>query len=300
MNFAPPSSLAPPHLSVNKAFTLSSESAEILCCVPFDLRGVRTVLLEGDNGSGKSVFVKYLTGNLPHSINSDQSDIWNIDGRNYAPVGYEKAKREGIVAVYQDDDLISTFSVLEHFILQHHSLDNVTLLKLIVTLGAKFILTVPAVISELLATLRVREPKNWLTKLEKKIYVDLGQEEEIERKAKNLFVEFGWSKEDTDELFTKKPPQLFGGARALTKICNALLCEDIKVLILDEAFSGVQKGTWQKCIDKIKELSVSRNFMVINITHNQEEKEYWKADKTIQISLSDCLGSANTMEACTS
>src|SRR5215470_9215376 len=92
-----------PFLRVHKRFAL-------------DRPGVYT--LEGPNGSGKSMLVRLLTGSLPSVFQHVDVPII-LQGKTLRMTSCADAITEGIIAIFQDDSLISSMTVFEHVMLRH-------------------------------------------------------------------------------------------------------------------------------------------------------------------------------------
>lgn len=269
--------------SVHKRFELKNAEGEvILTCEPFAITDERFVLLRGENGSGKSVFIKFLTGNLPNSLTSTDNKILTVGGEHYVANNYSASKAAGLVAVFQDDDLISTFKVVDHFFLQHSQNLNRNYIVLLFQIFFNVVMT-PVVVAYIVIR-QFLDPRVVIV-IDRFLSFnpDWNAKKEISDNASSMFVEFGLDEAKVKDVLQKKPTELFGGARAMTKLCNAILNKNIRVLILDEAFSGVQKETWSKCIDALKKRAVTENFTIINVSHNEEECSYWKAEGELKI-----------------
>jgi ABC-type thiamine transport system ATPase subunit len=76
----------------------------------------------------------------------------------------------------------------------------------------------------------------------------------------------------------KYPTQLSGGALAVAKLVHAQLRRSIKVLFLDEAFSGVQRDVWPGLITSLRRWREENDATIVAITHNAAEVEQWRPD----------------------
>jgi len=74
--------------------------------------------LEGPNHCGKSIFIKMLMGVLPVALHREQGPIW-VDGKMVTVRRVRDALDAGLVAVFQDDDLLPTMTVEEQLLLRH-------------------------------------------------------------------------------------------------------------------------------------------------------------------------------------
>ncbi len=83
-----------------------------LADVSFECRAGEVHALVGENGAGKSTLVKVLSGAYP----PDEGEVV-FDGRPYASLSPEEARRLGIAVIYQDFNLIPELSVAENLFL---------------------------------------------------------------------------------------------------------------------------------------------------------------------------------------
>lgn len=80
--------------------------------VDFAVAPGQIVAIVGDNGSGKSTFIKILSG----SLKPDSGSIW-IDGREYKSLNARQSLQAGISTVYQDLSLDNYCDVAENIFL---------------------------------------------------------------------------------------------------------------------------------------------------------------------------------------
>src|SRR6185503_11552410 len=83
------------------------ERRALLSVPSFSLPGPGTYTLEGPNGSGKSMFIRLLTGTLPGGLASNNAPGIQVNGKSTVFFSYRDALAAGVVAVFQDDDMIS-------------------------------------------------------------------------------------------------------------------------------------------------------------------------------------------------
>lgn len=78
----------------------------------FDLYKGEVHCLIGENGAGKSTFIKILSG----AISPNRGEIY-IEGEKYNSLNPSIARKLGIQTVYQDEDLVSSITVAENIFL---------------------------------------------------------------------------------------------------------------------------------------------------------------------------------------
>jgi ABC-type sugar transport system ATPase subunit len=91
--------------------------------------------------------------------------------------------------------------------------------------------------------------------------------------AGQLLSQYG---EGYSSILAKYPGQLSGGALAIARLIKAQLQTPLKVLFLDEAFSGVQKDVWPNLISILKDWGERQNVTMVAITHSDEEIARWQ------------------------
>ncbi|MDF2599898.1 MAG: sugar transporter ATP-binding protein, partial [Methylobacterium brachiatum] len=85
---------------------------QALAGVDFTLRRGEIHALLGENGAGKSTFIKTLTG----VVRRDAGEVW-LDGEPIAPRSAEAAARAGIATVYQEVGLLPNLTVAQNLFL---------------------------------------------------------------------------------------------------------------------------------------------------------------------------------------
>jgi 3-dehydroquinate synthase len=98
-------------------------------------------------------------------------------------------------------------------------------------------------------------------------------DEDILERAKDLLGLYGESFKNILDLY---PRELSNGAAAVARLIQAQLTPNLRVLFLDEAFSGVQADLWPKLVDCLREWqqAADRRAIVV-VTHNKEELLRW-------------------------
>ncbi len=102
----------PPSLVKTCDITKSFGSIYALNGVDFEIAAGQIVAIVGDNGSGKSTFIKILSG----SLHPDQGSIF-IDGVEHKSLNARQALQAGISTVYQDLSLDNYCDVAENIFL---------------------------------------------------------------------------------------------------------------------------------------------------------------------------------------
>ena len=88
--------------------------------INFDLIKGEIHCLVGENGAGKSTFMKILSG----AYIPDSGDI-NILGENYAKLNPNLSKSLGISIIYQENDLVQNMSIAENIFIGNEIKKNV-------------------------------------------------------------------------------------------------------------------------------------------------------------------------------
>jgi ABC-type branched-subunit amino acid transport system ATPase component len=265
----------PPILEIPVAFKLGLSGQEPFLRVRkrFALERPGIYSLEGPNGSGKSMLVRLLTGCLPTVF--DRVDVpVLIDHKQVDLESCRDALAAGIVAVFQDDGLISSMTVYEQVLLRH-SRTNITdfgayawdltyhdLFQSFKIFGA----SIPDRLQRILDRL---EPKHidWRNR----------------RAIRNQAIEFLRRHSIDEAILDEFPTVLSGGGRAAAKLVSVQLYENTRVLILDEALSGVERNIWPRYVDGIKQWAIEKQIAVLVISHAPEELDRWEPIKRFEI-----------------
>lgn len=228
--------------------------------------------LEGKNRSGKSVFIRYIMGALPTGVFNEKSPTLIISGKTESVKNVRKAIKCGLVAVFQDDNLIPTMTVREQLLLRHYTNPPVqTWIKNMWHLGLRLFygLTFLDFIAELFHNF-----KNLLQKIDQNDR-NANPESDIEKKILKYFEKFKLSEEYLDSY----PRELSGGTKDTIKIINALLTPNIKVLFLDEALNHIDEERRFNIIEKIKswrEEETHSNVAIVVVSHDNDERLQWQ------------------------
>jgi ABC-type multidrug transport system ATPase subunit len=235
--------------------------------------------LEGPNGAGKSMFARLLTGTLPGQVTLDQSVGFAVDGRRVAMRESRDALSAGVVAIHQDDDLISSMTVEEHLALRHSTPNPRNFLEFVQVIVYKTLTGMGGVIPRTIVDpLMSPRFKRLFDKLQPRD-PDWRSATNLRSEAEILLNQYGISKEILDV----HPTTLSGGGRAAVKLISALLHKNVRVLILDEAFNSVEKNIWPAFQDGIKQWCETRGVAVLAISHNGEEISRWDPVQSFQI-----------------
>jgi ABC-type sugar transport system ATPase subunit len=193
--------------------------------------------LEGDNQAGKSTLLKVLLGVLTPK---GESPILKLEGESVTIRNIADAQKSGLAAVFQDDPLIPSLTVAEQLVLIHA--------------GNK------------LQALTFFSDKNNGQRT-------ASTPRAVLKGASKLLDGYGSSYRS---ILSKYPGQLSGGALAVARLIKAQLQKPLKLLFLDEAFSGVQRDVWPTIIDQLRAWSTTNQVTILAITHNHEELLRWQ------------------------
>ncbi len=225
-------------------FSLSSQTARSATPRPL-LLGSELILpetgiytLEGDNQAGKSTLLKVLMGVLSSPTN--EPITLKLQGETFVIRNIADAMQAGMGAVFQDDTLIPSLTVAQQLVLIHAQNQ----------------------LQRLLSFAHRNHGPNKAT-----------SPNAIIDQAKQLLSQYG---EDYISILSKYPTQLSGGALAIAKIVKVQLQKPLRLLFLDEAFSGVQRDVWPEIIEKLRAWSLANNVTLMAVTHNEEEIGRWR------------------------
>lgn len=162
--------------------------------------------------------------------------LLKIKGQKILLTASTSARKAGLGAVFQDDPLIPSLTVAQQFVLLHA--------------GNKF----------------------------QALWSDKNSNDD--RRPKEILLAAARLLSEYSELYTsilgKYPTQLSGGALAIARIVKAQLQAGLCLLLLDEAFSGVQRDVWPLMIDKLRAWSEKHAVTILAVTHNEEEIMRWQ------------------------
>jgi ABC-type multidrug transport system ATPase subunit len=250
--------------------TRSGNVEPFLTVKSFEIKKPGVYTLEGPNGSGKSMFIRFLTGTLPGAIEQNFGASLSINGEIAKIYSYRDAVTFGIVSVFQDDDLISSMTVFDNIVLRHgtssfrkgghylwdmfFNLINPPMTSIVRVLG-------PVLSPKVQSALERLEPKK----------IDWKSRQLLRERATYLLEQHGVHPRILDEM----PSRLSGGGRAAAKLICAQLHDKTKILLLDEAFNGVERNIWPRFVDGIKTWADEKGAVVVAITHSSEELLRW-------------------------
>jgi 3-dehydroquinate synthetase len=108
------------------------------------------------------------------------------------------------------------------------------------------------------------------------------------KKIKVAAIEFlktlgGDASSKLERILDMTPPELSGGAKAIAKVLSSQLYSKPRVLILDEAFSGIQRNIWPLLVEQIKRYASNHNAAVLAISHNTDELAKWEPSARFKI-----------------
>ena len=240
---------------------------------------VGTYALEGPNGSGKSMLVRLLTGTLPRLVEPDQLPAITINGRPVSIQTSRDALKAGIVAVFQDDNLIPSMTVIQQIYLRHGKTQVKDLIHFCYAIFYRHTIgrssTLLSWVSSSLPT-----PVVTMLKVIKPVDVDWRGRSRIRKEAEELLNQHGV---EPSGILDQLPTRLSGGGLAIAKLVSAQLYRNTKLLILDEAFSGVQRDVWPSYVSTLRSWSKDTGAAILTITHNSDELTRWQPQGRLEI-----------------
>lgn len=219
--------------------------------------------LEGDNQSGKSLLIKALMSISVRGLDIMPGEGFvEVDGNKAVVKDLPTAIRAGIVAVFQDDHLIPSMTVEEQILLRHATPGWATAYSWIYEalhagIAVEALEEVDPAFQHVLARLKPRE--QWLH-----------PSNAVRGAGADLLNRFGF-----EDNLQKLPAEMSGGARAAARLVQAQLTARIKVLLLDEAFAGVDEHTLPGLVNVVRDWQMKNNTAVLVVTHNASERQLW-------------------------
>ena len=80
--------------------------------ISLDLYKGEVLVLVGENGAGKSTFVKILSG----IYTADEGGKMTLDGKAYTPKGIRDANSQGIYIIHQELNMIPDMTITENLL----------------------------------------------------------------------------------------------------------------------------------------------------------------------------------------
>ena len=183
-------------------------------------------VLEGDNQSGKSTLIRFLTGCLPGAPASRLL----LSGCPVEIASPQAAQKAGIGAVFQDDRLIPHLRIKDLYRIRW---------------------TMPAIC------------RLWGGAMSPRTVLD---------RAAVLLESYG---AQYLPILEKRPVELSGGALAVARLVLAQLNPQLRILLLDEAFNGVQRDVWPVLVAELRTWAASSQATILAVTHSADEVEAW-------------------------
>lgn len=242
--------------------------------------------LEGPNQVGKTSLIKAIMGVLPPNLThqsianyitkNNKSVSIVLDGSQIDIDSVSTAQKNGLVAVFQDDQLIPTMTLLEQLIMRHSKSNLGGLFEVFSRLSKLAFNNIYSLLFDIFKHSVPVPPKI------NKILADkfLPTPEEIRNSADEIlkyYIEI--NEGEYKDLLNKYPHEMSNGAKAVARLINAQLSRNIRILFLDEAFNGVQSDIWPRIIDKLKSWARKTGTAIVAVSHNTEEIIRWQPNK---------------------
>jgi len=230
-------------------------------------KGVYT--LEGKNQSGKSILIKTLMGVLVPNVTKELSGKIFVDGNPITIRSVSDALTNGLVAVFQDDQLIPSMTIQEQLILHH---GTPAFSSYVAAITGYFYDKTFGMVG------KAQKTATGTSCLDQFSPSDEGRypAKRVIAKATELLREYG---DEYVAILKKYPRQLSGGAKAVARIVNAQMHSRIRILFLDEAFSGVQRDVVPRLIRKLKGWAKEKGVTLLVVTHNRDELIRWQPQR---------------------
>ncbi len=226
------------------------------------LREGEIATLQGDNQSGKSLLIKALTGLVPTAHGRPISITLcdkRVEFRSPAD-----AISNGVVAVFQDDELIPHMTIRQQLRMRHasHPWEHARIINL--TLGDLAKKFAEGLLRRIPLSLRLRPPS-------------VGDAAKVDELSEQLLRNYSQpGNTDFTSILDRRPQELSGGAKAVARLVAAQLTPGIKVLLLDEIFRGLQIDVWPIIVDRLRAWAEQTQAAILVVTHVPEEVIRWK------------------------
>lgn len=259
-------------LSVNRAHYTPTSGKEgpfrLIVQFNLELKKGQICTLQGPNQSGKTTLIKSIMGVL----SDNRSSPITMAGKPVQIKDTADAIANGLVAVFQDDELIPSLSIRQQFRLRHASSHWKILEILNDDAGFIFARFGPS-FSKIIS---IYPPR-------------LGRENFVDQTAIELLGRFSeGSGTDYRDIMDKTPRQLSGGAKAVARLVLAQLTPNIRVFFLDEVFRGVQANVWPRILDSLRGWAKDEKIAMLAVTHYEEEIIRWQPDVKYKITDGKC------------
>lgn len=223
---------------------------------PLRLRVGYIYTLQGANGAGKSSLIRALMG-VPEG---DDPVRMRVGGMEVAVKDVADALSHGLVAVFQDDELIPTMTVREQLLLRHAGKGFRTLFR------------------NWSRRLLRRLPDNRGNDIAEKLGLERSVEEQVLERAKRMLEQFDAFDPNAHyvDVLEKYPRQLSGGEFAVARIVLSQVYERVRVMFLDEIFSGVYRDVWPRIVDAFRKWAIENRVSVLVVSHSDAELVRWR------------------------
>jgi 3-dehydroquinate synthetase/ABC-type branched-subunit amino acid transport system ATPase component len=206
-------------------------------------------------------------GALPPVVVGDGPPITYVRGDEYEIAHVADGLSAGLVAVFQDDNLIPSMTIKDQLCMRHMQPTWLQMREVVRNFVFQSLTGNPA---ELAPDL----PENhWLFRLLRPNEQLLYPKKELLERATNLLQFYG---EEYVKILEKFPRDLSGGARAVARLVSAQLSRKVAVLFLDEAFTGVQRDVWPRLLERLIQWAEACEAAIVSVSHNTEELIRWQ------------------------
>lgn len=262
------------------------EEVPLFVDASLEIPGPGVYSLEGPNQSGKTIFIKSLMQVEPKWFSRSGKSAYHRlklreNGGNPFYLSNIKsikdAYAEGLIAVFQDDELIPTMNLRQQILLRHCLPDFGSIQSLVVT-GLLRVLGTNK-FKAFFEMINWRSGEARITKLQDKFQKYYKQNKVLDH-AEEILKSYG---EEYRNLLNMYPPQMSGGAKAVSKLLCAQLYENSRILFLDESFNAVQADKWPMILSAIRSWAIENNKVLVVVTHNKNEIIRWQPTKRFEI-----------------
>jgi 3-dehydroquinate synthetase len=107
---------------------------------------------------------------------------------------------------------------------------------------------------------------------------------EVRQQAKELLESFDVEGgEPFANILDKFPDEISGGARAIVRLVSALMEPRLRILVLDEAFSGIDQRIWITALERLRDRVNKNEIGILFVSHMAAERSRWQPTRRYRL-----------------